>query len=122
MATIDKLFALAFAPSATEGEAINAFLALRRNPEAVSFYMKPQPKEKIKVTWELKLGVKFFDAWLKGMQDWKPGVPFFVIKKTQERAKILDSWNFEFIAHLDDAEDVRLFNEYMDVVFDNLRS
>jgi hypothetical protein len=35
MANIDKLIALAFSPSAFEGEAVNAFLAIRKNPKAL---------------------------------------------------------------------------------------
>lgn len=118
----DKLFALAFAPSATEGEAINAFLAIRKNPESLKRFSAPVVKEKAKSTWDMNIPAKVFDAWHHAMQAWKEDEPFFVIKKTGERDRIIDTWKIKFTVHLENEDELERFSDYLDRVFIHLKN
>jgi len=126
METADKLMALAFNAAATEGEAVAAFLALRRigGPKVtntVETIYRDRPSSKVTRKWDITLGAKKFDAFFSAIQDWHPDEPFFIINKNKPRKTLLDTWDFELTAFLKSEEDANKFDKYLDRVFEELK-
>lgn len=124
METADKLMTLAFNAAATEGEAVAAFLALRRigGPKnTVETIYRDRPSNKVTMKWDIKLGPKMFDAFFSAVQDWHPDEPFVIIKKNEPRKNLLDQWDIELTAVLHDRDDANKFNKYLDVIFEELK-
>lgn len=123
MATTDKLAALAFAPSAAEGEAVNAFLALRRmgyNPTAA-----PQPAkcsgygDKSTATWNLKIPAKSFDLFFKTICEFRDE-PFCTFKTNEFRSRLIDRWDIQLKVFFDTDAEVKVFTQYLEIVFKSI--
>lgn len=126
METADKLMALAFNAAATEGEAVAAFLALRRigGPKVtntVETIFRDRPSSKVTRKWDIKLGAKKFDAFLDAIQHWHPDEPFLIINRNKTRKNLLDQWDIELVAVLHDYDDAVRFDKYLDRIFEELK-
>ncbi len=121
MASTDKLTALAFAPSATEGEAINAFLALRRAGYSPSVPTSGSTGfgNKSTMEWSLKIPCKSFDAFFHAVVSYRD-VPYYTFKVTEYRGKLLDRWQITLKVFFDTNAEREVFEKYFNDIFSKL--
>ena len=115
-----KLLRLAFDPAAAEGEAVNAFLMYRRKNGKLPFLTATKP-ETYDSTWNLVLGAKNFDLFIKTLSTWKK-TPYYVINITTTRERLIDAWRFELVAQFETADEKAKFGGYLQRVFDKIIS
>lgn len=124
MADIDKLIQLAFHPSAVEGEAINAFLALRRHPDIathINDICVPKPLDKHKRVWSLTVPAKSFDAVFRAISEYK-NEPYFILKPKQHRNTITDAWYLELTVYFKSNDEFNIYSRWLETLFARLRA
>lgn len=117
MATTDKLVSLAFAPSAMEGEAVAAFLALRRmgySPNIV-----PSVNDKATATWNVKIPAKSFDAFFASIVEYKTE-PFYTFSVNNFRDRLIDRWEIKLKVFFDTDAELERFTAFFERVFARL--
>ena len=110
--------------SAAEGEAVAAFLALRRRPEVVAVFLNPpapKPATKFKSSWTITIGPKVWDSFFYALNNWTDK-PFYIVKDMQDRYRITEPWKFSLKVEFDTQGELDRFNKYLDRVFDLIKS
>lgn len=123
-ATLDqKLINLALDPAASEGEAVNAFLAYRRKYGKIPSLSVPasKPAQKFEAEWEMTVNAKRFFVFLYGLQHWSKE-PYYVITDIKDRSTIYDAWKFTLKARFDTQDEKERYIKFITKLFELLRS
>lgn len=119
-----KLINLAFDPAASEGEAVNAFLAYRRKYGKIPSLSVPapvtKPAKKFEAEWEMTVNVKKFDVFLFALQHWTKE-PYYVIANIKDRSTLYDSWKFTLKTRHDTEDERQRFVKYIGRLFEIMR-
>lgn len=122
-ATLDqKLINLAFDPAASEGEAVNAFLAYRRKYGKTPMLSVPvnKPARKIEAEWEMTVSAKSFGVFLYGLEHWNKE-PYYVLTNIKDRSTLYDSWKFTLKARFETEDEKARYIKYITRLFEILR-
>ncbi len=114
-----KLIKLAFHSSTYENEAINAFLALRRQP-GIDKAISANKKEQLSITYAFEIPARQFDYFLRCLSSYSTK-PYFVFSKIDIRTNLMLGWKLDVTAYFDTQQELTDFINYTDNLIVEMR-